>query len=83
MRKTVENLVENVKNKLSDWGKKERRERTGCKRREIRCNVESGRWVKRGGKVQQKAIFHIDAHKKRGGFSQKNRPAIFKNRGYF
>ena len=33
MRKTVENLVENVKNKLSEWGKKERRERTGCKRR--------------------------------------------------
>lgn len=33
MRKTVENLVENVKNKLSDWGKKEREERTGCKRR--------------------------------------------------
>ena len=26
MRKTVENLVENVKNKLSDWGKKERGE---------------------------------------------------------
>lgn len=33
MRKTVEKLVENVKNKLSDWGKKERGERTGCKRR--------------------------------------------------
>lgn len=33
IRKTVENLVENVKNKLSNWGKKEREERTGCKRR--------------------------------------------------
>lgn len=32
MRKTVENLVENVKNKLSDWGKKERGERAGCRR---------------------------------------------------
>ncbi len=32
MRKTVENLVENVKNKLSDWGKKESEERVGCKR---------------------------------------------------
>ena len=31
MRKTVENLVENVKNKLSAWGKKERGERVGCK----------------------------------------------------
>ena len=31
MRKTVENLVENGKNKLSDWGKKERGERVGCK----------------------------------------------------
>lgn len=31
MRKTVENLVENVKNKLSNWGKKERRERVGCR----------------------------------------------------
>ena len=33
MRKTVENLVENVKNKLSNWGKKERGERVGCRRR--------------------------------------------------
>lgn len=32
MRKTVENLVENVKNKLRNWGKKEREERVGCKR---------------------------------------------------
>ena len=31
MRKTVENLVENVKNKLRNWGKKEREERVGCK----------------------------------------------------
>lgn len=36
MRKTVENLVENVKNKLSDWGKKERRERT------VASDVETG-----------------------------------------
>lgn len=31
MRKTVENLVENVKNKLIDWSKKERGERVRCK----------------------------------------------------
>lgn len=42
MRKTVENIVENVKNKLSDWGKKgEERERDAS-------DVETGEMWKVG-----------------------------------
>ncbi len=76
MRKTVENLVENVKNKLSDWGKKERRE-DGMQAtwKQVKCGKRKG--LKRGGKVQQKANFHIDAHKKTGRVFTKEPPRHF------
>ncbi len=76
MRKTVENLVENVKNKLSDWGKKERRE-NGMQAtwKQVKC----GKWERneKRWKGATKSDFPHRCAQKTGRFFTKEPPRHF------